>query len=125
MTTARTNTQEMIADDHPREMAPTPRHAAQVIATETVHHSMERKINTRQLTRLPRSTQHHRKVSNIRCATQPKQHSSEIARKDKTIKRKDKIKTPIKRPNHCTNTNMKLGNGILKTSMQNLSDENF
>jgi hypothetical protein len=86
---------------------------------------MKRKRNTRQLTRLPRSTQHHIKVSNTRCVTHPKQHSSEITRKDKNIKRKDKIINPIKRPSHCTKTKMKLGNGIVKTSIQNLSDENF
>jgi hypothetical protein len=50
-TTTRTNAQDMIADDHPREIAPTPSCAAQAINIETVHHSMKRKINTRQLTR--------------------------------------------------------------------------
>jgi hypothetical protein len=54
----------MIADDHPREIAPTPRCTSQVITTETVHHSMKIKINTRQLARLPLSTQHHIKISN-------------------------------------------------------------
>jgi hypothetical protein len=87
----------MSAADHPREIASTPRRAAQAITTETVHHSMKKKRNTRQLTRLPRSTQHHRKVPNTRRVTQPKQHSSKITRKDKTIKRKDKIKKPHKK----------------------------
>jgi hypothetical protein len=65
--TTKTNAQEMIAADHPREIAPTPRRAAraaQVVTTETVHHSMKRRRYTQQLTRLPRSTQHHRKIFN-------------------------------------------------------------
>jgi hypothetical protein len=126
--TTNTNAQEMIAADHPREIAPAPRRAAraaQVITTETVHHSMKRKINTRKLSISPRSTQHHRKVLNTRPLTQPKLHSSETTRKDKNIKRKDKIKNPIKRPSHWTKTKMMLGNGILKTSIQDLSDKNF
>jgi hypothetical protein len=53
-----------------------------------------------------------------------KPHSSEKTTKYKNIKRKDKIKNPIKRPSHCTKTKMKLGNGILKTTIKNLS-ENF
>jgi hypothetical protein len=32
---------------------------------------------------------------------------------------------PIKRPSHFTNTKLKLGNGILKTSIQNLLEKNF
>jgi hypothetical protein len=44
----KTNVHEMIADDHPREITPTPTHAvcaAQAITTETVHHStMTKKI---------------------------------------------------------------------------------
>jgi hypothetical protein len=32
----------------------------------------------------------------------PKQHSIRITRKYKTMKRKYKIKNPIKRPRHCT-----------------------
>jgi hypothetical protein len=65
--TTKTNAQEKIAANHPQEIAPTPRcaaHAAQAMTTETVHHSMKRKRNTRQLTRLPRSTQHQRKILN-------------------------------------------------------------
>jgi hypothetical protein len=65
--TTKTNAQEIIAADRPREIAPTPRRAArasQVITPEMVHRSMKRKRNNRQLTRLPRSTQHHRKVLN-------------------------------------------------------------
>jgi hypothetical protein len=54
------NAKEMIATDHPQEIAPTPRRTAQVITTEMVHHSMKKKIKTRQLTRLPRSTQQNR-----------------------------------------------------------------
>jgi hypothetical protein len=41
-----TNAPEMIVVDHPREIAPTPRRAAQGITTETAHHSMTTKINT-------------------------------------------------------------------------------
>jgi hypothetical protein len=44
----KTNVHEMIADDHPREIAPTPTravHATQVITTEMVHHSTMTKIN--------------------------------------------------------------------------------
>jgi hypothetical protein len=44
--TIKTNAQEMIVADHPRETAPTPRraaHADQAITTETVHHSMKEK----------------------------------------------------------------------------------
>jgi hypothetical protein len=126
--TTKTNTQEMIAADHPREILPTPRrasHVAQAITTETVHHYMKRKRSSRKLSRSPRSTQHHRKVSNAQRVTRPRLHSSEETRKDKNIKRKDKIINPIKRPSHLTNTTMKLGNGILKTSIQDLSDENF
>jgi myo-inositol-1-phosphate synthase len=46
-TTTRTNAQEMIAADHPQEIAPTPTRAAQVITTETVPHSTTTKRNTR------------------------------------------------------------------------------
>jgi hypothetical protein len=49
-TTTRTNAQEMIAADHPREIAPTPiraARAAQVITTETLPHSTKIKRNTR------------------------------------------------------------------------------
>jgi hypothetical protein len=44
------NVHEMIADDHPREIAPTPTRAvraAQAITTETAYHSMTTKINIR------------------------------------------------------------------------------
>jgi hypothetical protein len=63
--TTEKNTQEMIAANHPQDIAPAPRRtarAAQTITTETVHHSMKIKRNTRQLTKLPRSTHHPRKV---------------------------------------------------------------
>jgi hypothetical protein len=43
VTTTRTNVQEIITDDRPQDIAPTPRCAAQVITTETLHHSMKRK----------------------------------------------------------------------------------
>jgi hypothetical protein len=119
--TTKINTQEIIAAHHPREIAPTPRcaaRAAQAITTETAHHSMTTKISSRKLSRSPRPTQHHRKVLNTRCVTQPKLHSSERTRKDENIKRKDEIKKyPIKRPSHCTKNKMKLDNGILKTSI--------
>jgi hypothetical protein len=48
--TTKTNTPEMIAEDHPHEIAPTPRHAAraaQVITTETEHHSLKKIRNTK------------------------------------------------------------------------------
>jgi hypothetical protein len=47
----KTNVHKMIADDHPREIAPTPTRAvravraAQAITTEMVHHSMMTKRN--------------------------------------------------------------------------------
>jgi hypothetical protein len=46
----KTNVHEMIADDHPREIAPTPTRAvpaAQAITTETVQHSTMTKRNIR------------------------------------------------------------------------------
>jgi hypothetical protein len=125
--TAKTNAQEMIAEDHPREIAPNPKRAARVaqaITTKTVHHSMTRKRSTIKLSKSPRSTQHHIKVSNTR-GTRPRLHRSKEIGKDKNIKRKDKIINPIKRPSHFMNNAMKLGNGILKTSIQDLSDEHF
>jgi hypothetical protein len=64
--TTKTNAPEMIAADHPREIAPTPRRAAcaaQAITTETAHHSMTTKRSTRKLSRSPHSTQHHRNVT--------------------------------------------------------------
>jgi hypothetical protein len=50
--TTNTNVHEMIADDHPREIAPTPTptravRAAQVITTEMVQHSTMTKRNSR------------------------------------------------------------------------------
>jgi hypothetical protein len=50
VTTTRTSVHEMIAADHPREIAPTPTRAAraaQVITTEMVQHSTTIKRNTR------------------------------------------------------------------------------
>jgi hypothetical protein len=47
LTTTRTNVHEMIAANHPREIAPTPTRAAQVITTQMVQHSTKIKINTR------------------------------------------------------------------------------
>jgi hypothetical protein len=47
VTTTRKNAQEMIAADHPREITPTPTHAAQVITTETVPHYTKIQRNTR------------------------------------------------------------------------------
>jgi hypothetical protein len=44
----KTNVHEMIADDHPREIAPTPTcavRAAQAITTEMMHHSTMTKRN--------------------------------------------------------------------------------
>jgi hypothetical protein len=53
MITTKTNAHEMIADDHPREIAPTPTRAvsaAQVITTEMVQHSTMTKRNIRSYT---------------------------------------------------------------------------
>jgi hypothetical protein len=41
------NVHEMIVDDHPREIAPTPTRAVQAITTETAHHSTMTKRNIR------------------------------------------------------------------------------
>jgi hypothetical protein len=128
VTTTKTNVHEMIAADQPQEIAPIPTRAvraAQVITTGMVQHSTMKKRNIRSHTTTPRFTQHHRKSSNTRPITQPQHHSSKEQENTKNIKRKDKIIKPIKRPGHCKKTNMKLGNGILKTSIQSLSDENF
>jgi hypothetical protein len=80
MTTTRTNVHEMIAADHPQEIAPTPTRAAraaQVITTEMVQHSTTIKRNTRSQTTTPRFTQHDQKSSNTCPITQPQHHSSE------------------------------------------------
>jgi hypothetical protein len=48
--TTKTNAPEMIAADHPYEIAPTPRRAARAaheITTETEHHSMRKRRNTK------------------------------------------------------------------------------
>jgi hypothetical protein len=47
VTTTRTNVHEMIAANHPQEIAPTPTRVAQVITTEMVQHSTKIKRNTR------------------------------------------------------------------------------
>jgi hypothetical protein len=50
MITTKTNVHEMIADDHPREIAPTPTRAiraAQAVTTELVQHSTMTKRNIR------------------------------------------------------------------------------
>jgi hypothetical protein len=50
VTTTKTNVHKMIADDHPREIAPTPTHAvsaAQAITTEMVQRSTMTKRNIR------------------------------------------------------------------------------
>jgi hypothetical protein len=47
VTTTRTKAHEMIAADHPREIAPTPTRATQMITTEIVQHSTTIKRNTR------------------------------------------------------------------------------
>jgi hypothetical protein len=94
--TTKTNAPEMIAADHPREIAPTPRsaaHSAQAITTKKAHRYTTTKRSTRKLSRPPRSKQHHRKLTNARRVTWPRINSSETARKDKNIKRKDKIIT--------------------------------
>jgi hypothetical protein len=94
VTTTKTNVQEMIAADHPREIASTPTRAvraAQVITTEMVQLSTTTKRNIRSHTTTPRFTQHHRKSSNTCPITQPQHHSSKEQENTKTIERKDKI----------------------------------
>jgi hypothetical protein len=81
--------------------------------------------NTRSHTTKLRFTQHHQKSSNTCPITQPQHHSSKEQENTKTIKRKDKINKTHKKTRPLQETNTKLGNGILKTSIQNLSDENF
>jgi hypothetical protein len=102
VTTTKTNIHEMIAADHPRDIAPTPTRAvraAQVITTEMMQHSTTTKRNSRSQTTTPRFTQQHRKSSNTCSITQPQHHSSEEQENTKTIKRKDKInKTHKKTP---------------------------
>jgi CMP-2-keto-3-deoxyoctulosonic acid synthetase len=63
--TTKTNAPEMIAADHPQEITPTPRRAAQAITTETAHNSMTRRRNTRKFNIPSRSKQHHIKVTNV------------------------------------------------------------
>jgi hypothetical protein len=79
MTTTKTNVHEMMAANHPREIAPTPTRAvraAQAITTEIVQHSTTTKRNIRSRTTTPRFTQHHQKSSNTCHITQPQHHSS-------------------------------------------------
>jgi hypothetical protein len=60
--TAKTNAPEMIAADHPQDIAPTPRRAAraaQAITTETAHHSMMKRRNTRKKLKKNNSVDHH------------------------------------------------------------------
>jgi hypothetical protein len=62
VTTTRTNIHEIIAAEHPREIAPTPTcaaRAAQVVTTEMVQHSTMITRNTRSQTTTPQFTQHH------------------------------------------------------------------
>jgi hypothetical protein len=90
-----------------------------------VQHYTTTKRNTRSNTTAPRFTQHHRKSSNTCPITQPQHHSSTEQENTKTIKRKDKINKTHKKTRPLQESNMKLVNGMLKTSIQNLSDENF
>jgi hypothetical protein len=65
----KTNAPEMIAADHPHEIAPTPRraaHAAQAITTETEHHSIMKRRN------IKTSANHHapsRNTEKQKCTT--------------------------------------------------------
>jgi hypothetical protein len=71
VTATKINVHETIADDHPREIAPTPTcavRAVQAIATETVHHSTMTKRNISIST--PDFTQRHRNLTTPRDITQ-------------------------------------------------------
>jgi hypothetical protein len=64
VTVTKINSHETIADDRPHEIAPTPTRAvraAQVITTETAHHSTMTKRNISIST--PDFTQHHRNLT--------------------------------------------------------------
>jgi hypothetical protein len=114
--TTKTNEQEMIAVDQTREIAPTLKRAvraAQVVTTtETVHTSTMRKRSTR------KQTTHDEIIEEPHTKTKRSVHTRQcnaIAKSSRKTKKNKKRKT-IK---------SKLGNGILKTSVQELSDENF
>jgi hypothetical protein len=110
VTVTKTNIHETTAADRPHEIVPTPTRSvrdAQAITTETAHHSTMTKGNISILA--PDFTQHHRKVEKSR----------------KHIKRKDKKNKTIKRNRPLQGSTMKLGSGIIKSTVQQLSDENF
>jgi hypothetical protein len=85
--TTKTNAPEMIAANHPHKIAPTPRCAAQVITTETEHHSMRKRRNTKikstnqKQKHFPSRTTEKKKGTTSNLTTLK---SSETARKDKT-----------------------------------------
>jgi hypothetical protein len=91
VTTTKTNVQEMIVADHPREIAPTPTRAvraARAITTEMVQHSTMTKRNIRSHTTTPGFTQHHRKSSSTCPIAQPQHHSSKEQENTKNHKKK-------------------------------------
>jgi hypothetical protein len=66
--TTKKNAPEMIAADHPQEIAPTPRRAAraaQTITNEMAHHSMMKGRKTIKFSRPPRPKQHHSEVTDV------------------------------------------------------------
>jgi uncharacterized protein YqiB (DUF1249 family) len=70
VTVTKINVHKTIADDHPREIAPTPTRAvraAQATTTETAHHSTTTKRNISIST--PNFTQHHRNLTTPRDIT--------------------------------------------------------
>jgi hypothetical protein len=93
----KTNIHETIADDHPREIAPTPTRAvraAQAITTEVVHHSTmtKRNIKISQQHLTSRSTTEIHQIH----AIQLKRRTTVVKNRKTTkpIKRKDKIIKP-------------------------------
>jgi hypothetical protein len=126
VTVTKINVHETIADDHPREIAPTPTCAVQAITTETAHHSTMTKRNIS--TSTPDFTQHHRNLTTPRDITRMQHHSRKEQKTPKHIKRKDKLnktKKTKQKKQPLQGYTMKLGSGILKLTLQQLSDKNF
>jgi hypothetical protein len=95
----------MIAVDQTREIAPTPKRAAQVvIATETVHTStMRKRVLEKQTTHDELHAEPHTKPKEKR-THKIIQRNQKITKKNrKTIKSKNKIKKPIKRHHEYKN----------------------
>jgi hypothetical protein len=123
VTVTKTNIHKTTTDDYPHEIAPTPTRAvraAQAITTETAHHYTMTKRNISILT--PDFTQHHRNLATPRDITRTKRHGR---KEQKTHKKKDKINKTIKRNQPLQGSTMKLGSGILKSTVQQVSDEKF